>query len=446
MIMKKLLPLLAVILINPLLSSAQDLLQSGPMVGYSTMREVLLWAQTTEVAKVHFVYYDVENPKERSQTDVHTTEAKDGFVARLIADDILPGKEYNYELFINGKQVARDYPMRFQSQSLWQWRTDPPEVNFAIGSCNYVNEERFDRPGKPYGSEHEIFKSIHEKKPDFMLWLGDNTYLREVDWNSRTGFLHRYTHTRSLKEMQPLLASTHHYAIWDDHDYGPNDSDGSYWLKETASEIFKLFWANPNYDVIGKGGITGSFHWADLQFFLLDNRYYRTSNRNQTGKRQMLGKEQIDWLINALASSRAPFKFVVVGGQVLSTEAGYENHAIFSEERHYLLQKIREAKIEGVIFLDGDRHHTILSSLQENRDVYPLYDLTCSSLTAGANNRKEPLNKNGIEETFVGQHNFGLLNVSGPRTNRELKISIFDKDGEVLWTRRIRAQELRYDK
>ncbi|MEL6560716.1 MAG: alkaline phosphatase D family protein [Bacteroidota bacterium] len=444
--MKKLLPFLVIILINPILSSAQDLLQSGPMVGYSTMREVLLWAQTTEAANVHFVYYDVEKPKERYKTGVHTTESQNGFVARLIADNILPGKEYNYELFINGKQITRDYPMKFQSQSLWQWRTDPPEVNFAIGSCNYVNEERFDRPGKPYGSEHEIFKSIYEKDPDFMLWLGDNTYLREVDWNSRTGFLHRYTHTRSLEEMQPLLASTHHYAIWDDHDYGPNDSDGSYWLKETASEIFKLFWGNPNYDVIGKGGITGTFHWADLQFFLLDNRYYRTSNRNWTEKREMLGKEQIDWLINALASSRAPFKFIVIGGQVLSTEAGYENHAGFSDERHYLLQKIREAKIEGVVFLDGDRHHTILSSMQENRDVYPLYDLTCSSLTAGANNRKEPLNKNGIEETFVGQHNFGLLNVSGPRTNRELKISISDKDGQVLWIRTIRAQDLKYRK
>ncbi len=278
--MKKRLLILVLIFITPVLVSAQDLLQSGPMVGYSTMREVLLWVQTTEAAEVHFEYFDQENPKERFQTETYTTEAKYGFVTQLIANKILPGKTYNYELFINGKRITRDYPMTFQSQSLWQWRTDPPEVNFVIGSCNYVNETRFDRPGEPYGSDHEIFLSIHKKNPDFMVWMGDNTYLREVDWNSRTGFLHRYTHTRSLEEMQPLLASTHHYAIWDDHDYGPNDSDGSYWLKETASEIFKLFWGNPNYDVIGEGGITGSFQWADLQFFLLDNRYYRTSNKN----------------------------------------------------------------------------------------------------------------------------------------------------------------------
>ncbi len=277
-----------------------------------------------------------------------------------------------------------------------------------------------------------------------MLWLGDNTYLREADWNSRIGFLHRYTHTRSLPEMQPLLASTHHYAIWDDHDYGPNNADSSFWLKDTASEIFQLFWGNPNCDVINKGGITGTFQWADLQFFLLDNRYFRTSNDNYTGERQMLGKDQIDWLINALASSRAPFKFVAVGGQVLNSEAMYENYAIFKEERAYFLQKIREARIEGVIFLDGDRHHTGLSRMQESNRVYPLYDLTCSSLTAGSNNNREKLNVYRMEETLVGEHNFGMLTVRGPRTERVLTIQIFDTNGKELWSKDIAASELKY--
>lgn len=426
------------------LAYAQDLIQSGPMVGYSTMREVLLWVQTTEDASVHFEYYEKGKPNERFNTKVHKTTAEMAYVAKIVANKVLPGKKYAYELFVNGEKITRDYPMEFQSQMLWQWREDPPEVNFVVGSCNYVNEERFDRPGKPYGSEFEIFKSIHQKNPDFMLWLGDNTYLREADWNSRTGFLHRYTHTRSLKEVQPLLASTHHYAIWDDHDFGPNDSDGSFWLKETASEVFKLFWGNPNYDVINKGGITGSFQWADLQFFLLDNRYYRTSNNNFAEQREMLGKEQIDWLINALASSHAPFKFVCIGGQVLSTEAMYENYATFPKEQRYLLNKIREAKIEGVIFLDGDRHHTGLSKMKESEDVYPLYDLTCSSLTAGAHDNDEKLNQYRIPETLFGKHNFGLINVSGPRTNRVLKMTIFDKDGEEVWTRIINANDLRY--
>lgn len=435
-----------IFLLNISVFYAQDLIQSGPMVGYSTMREALLWVQTTSSAKVHFEYFDQNEPNQRFRTQKQITQPEDGFVAKLIADKILPGKTYSYEVYVNGKRVKRNYPMEFQSQTLWQWRTDPPEVNFAIGSCNYVNEAPLDRPGKPYGSEFEIFESIHQSHPDFMLWLGDNTYLREADWNSRTGIMHRYTHTRSLPELQALLASTHHYAIWDDHDFGPNNADSSFWEKKTTSEIFKLFWGNPNYDVIDKGGITGTFHWADLQFFLLDNRYYRTSNDNYTEKREMLGKEQIDWLINALSSSRAPFKFIAIGGQVLSTEADYENYATFPEERRYLLNKIREARIEGVIFLDGDRHHTVLSKMQESEDVYPLYDLTCSSLTAGSNDNKELFNRNRVEDTVVGQHNYGMLNVSGPRTDRVLKIQIMDKDGTEIWSKVIKAKDLTYKK
>ena len=424
---------------------AQDLINSGPMVGYSTMQEVLLWVQTEERANVHFEYYEINNPKVKFSTDKIETEKKNGYVAKLIADQVIPGKKYKYEVYINNYKIERNYAMEFQTQELWKWRTDPPDVKFIIGSCSYINEPKFDRPGKPYGSNFEIFNSINKKNPDFMLWLGDNTYLREPDWNSRTGFIKRYSHTRAFPELQPLLASTHHYATWDDHDYGPNNSDGSFWLKETASEIFKLFWGNPNYNVTGKGGITGFFQWSDLDFFLLDNRYHRTANNNLTGNRQMLGKDQIDWLINALSFSQASFKFVAVGGQVISNGAVYENYATYPDERKYLLDKIREAKIEGVIFLDGDRHHTILSKMQETKNVYPLYDLTCSSLTAGVNNDNEPYNSFKLEETFVNVNNFGMLNVTGPTNERELTIQIFDKDGKELWIKSIKANDLKYD-
>ena len=424
---------------------AQDLINSGPMVGYSTMQEVLLWVQTSENAKVHFEYYEIDNPSIRFKTDEKITEKKTGFVAKLIADQVMPGKKYNYEIFINDIKVFRDYEMEFQTQQLWKWRTDPPDFKFVIGSCSYVNEPKFDRPGEPYGSNFEIFNSINKKNPDFMLWLGDNTYLRESDWNSRTGFIKRYSHTRALRELQPLLASTHHYATWDDHDYGPNNSDGSFWLKETASEIFKLFWTNPNYDVTGKGGITGLFQWSDVDFFLMDNRYHRTSNNNFTVDRQILGKDQIDWLINALTFSQATFKFIAMGGQVISSGAVYENYATYPEERKYLLDKIREAKIEGVIFLDGDRHHTVLSKMQESDEVYPLYDLTCSSLTAGVNDDDESYNIYSLKETLVGENNFGMLNVTGPASNRVLIIKIFDKDGQELWQKSISANDLKYN-
>ena len=272
-----------------------------------------------------------------------------------------------------------------------------------------------------------------------MLWLGDNTYLREPDWYTRTGFLHRYTHTRSLPELQPLLASTHHYAIWDDHDYGPNDSDGSFIHKDMARDIFALFWGNPSYGLPGKGGITSQFRWADVDFFLLDNRYFRTSNNLKAGEKTLLGDAQFDWLINALATSDATFKIVAIGGQVLTTYTGNETYVnICPEERTRLLRRIDEEGIKNIVFLTGDRHHTELSKVV-NKSGNSVYDLTVSPLTSGVHQTSEA-NLLRVEETLVTTRNFGILEFDGPRKGRSMTMRIFDSNGKELWSRKITAE------
>lgn len=426
-----------------LFGQTADLLQSGPMVGYSSMKEVALWVQTTAPATVYFEYWDKSAPQKRYRTESYTTKKSEAYTAKLIADELLPGKKYAYELFINGKKVPRDYPLEFQTQTLWQYRTDPPPFKFALGSCSYINDEPNDRPGRPYGNNYEIFTRIYEQKPDFMIWGGDNVYLREPDFDSRTGILYRNTHTRATKELQPLLGSVHHYAIWDDHEFGPNDSDGSYSLKHYTEEAFKLFWANPNYGPGTDGkGISGSFQWADAEFFLLDNRYFRTANDNRIMPRKLLGDMQLNWLINALIASKATFKFVVIGCQVLNPAQVFENYATYPEERARLLQAIRDANIKGVFFISGDRHHSELTMLKENDRVPPLYDLTVSPLTAGpARNVDEP-NTLRVPGTMVNERNFATIEITGPRNNRKMTIKVFDYTGKEQWTKEITAREI----
>ncbi|MDW8465958.1 MAG: hypothetical protein RML35_07215 [Chloroherpetonaceae bacterium] len=98
-----------------------SLLQSGPMLGYSDMREVLLWVQTKSPARVQFKYWDKNNPKQVFETDVVETTKERAYTASLIADKVLPGRRYQYELYINGQKVVRPYPMEFQTQVLWQY-------------------------------------------------------------------------------------------------------------------------------------------------------------------------------------------------------------------------------------------------------------------------------------------------------------------------------------
>lgn len=420
-------------------------LQSGPMVGYSEMKEVMLWVQTTQAADVYFTYKDVSAPEKSvvETTERVRTSAENAFTAKIIANKVEPGKTYNYQVYIDGLLVNLPYHTTFRTQALWQWRTDAPDFTFAMGSCLYINDSAYDRPGKPYGGNPKILTSIYEKRPDMMLWLGDNTYLREADWNSATGILYRYTHTRSIKELQPLLGSAHHYAIWDDHDFGPNDSDRGFRGKEKTKQAFDLFWCNPTSGTKNGEGNFTSFEWNDVQFFMLDDRYFRSPNDRETGERTMLGKQQIQWLTDQLISSKATFKVICMGGQVLNPAKVKENYSNYSRERDSLFNIIQQENIKGIVFLSGDRHFTELTKM-ERKNTYPFYDFTISPLTSGVHKgaEKEP-NTMRVEGTLVQQQNFAVGKLSGKGQERTLTITVYDIDGKELWNRSIAAKELK---
>jgi alkaline phosphatase D len=135
------------LILSPFVFS-QTFIQSGPMLGYSDHREVALWVQTKKEAKVKFRFWDLESPTKKRETETFKTEKKLAFVANLVADSLLPGRKYGYEVLINDKTQNFTYPLQFQTIPLWQFRTEPPEFSIAVGSCTYVNEPFWYRPGK----------------------------------------------------------------------------------------------------------------------------------------------------------------------------------------------------------------------------------------------------------------------------------------------------------
>lgn len=413
------------------------------MVGYGEMTEVMLWVQTTQEADVQFRYWDTAAPASKELSPIHRTSAADEHVAHILIKGLLPGKKFNYELLLNGNPVPRPYPLRFQTQPLWQWRTDPPAFTVAFGSCLYVNETPWDRPGTPYGSDYEVLTVLAAQKPDLMLWLGDNTYYREIDWNTAAGLRHRWNHTRALPELQPLLGATQNYAVWDDHDYGPNDADRTYRLKAQALENHKLYWANQTYGTPDVEGVFGRFEWGDAEFFLLDDRYHRSPNHApDDGTKTMFGKGQLQWLKDALVSSQATFKIIANGNQILNPAVGGETFYNYRREYNDLLRFIKEQKIPGVVFLSGDRHLSELIVLRDST-FYPLYDYTNSSLTAGLSTFKDAENKAVLPGTLVNDaHNFGILRFSGPRKNRKLVMECWDYKGNHRWSVEVTAQQL----
>ena len=378
---------------------------------------------------------------------MHTLEQKlieaQDFITRFDITELAPGQTYEYEV-LDGDQAVSSNVLRVHTQPLWQWRAGPPDFVVALGSCAYVNDEAYDRPGRPYGGGYEIFGRIADQRPTFMLWLGDNVYLREVDFLSHGGAEYRYRHTRSLPELQTFLQRTHHVAIWDDHDYGPNNANGAYGLKQESLDTFKRYWANPSYGLPGVPGTFTHVVYGDAESFLLDDRYYRDSDfASGLPDKQMYGAKQMRWLKNVLKTSRARVKFITGGNEMLNRHNRFEGWNHFPEEQGDFLTWLETNKLSGVIFLSGDRHFTKLSKLSRPR-TYDLYELTCSPLTsrpfrdyaASANPDLDPA-------TLVRERNFCLLSFDGAAKARAVTLSSHNRTGELLWRRRIEAQALK---
>ena len=429
--MQKLVPLA---LLLPTFGLAQPTI-NGPMAGPPDLMETTIWMQCHGPCTANITYWPVAEPGKTVTTKLQTSDADRAHAMDFRLGPLVPGTNYNYSVSVDGTRITFVDTLTFRTQTLWKHRTDPPPFKLALGSCTYINEPAYDRPGRSYGDSYGVFDAIAAKDPDVMLWLGDNVYLREPDWGSWSGFLHRYTHTRSTTEMQRLLRSTSHAAIWDDHDFGPNDGDASFVGAKMAREAFDIFWPNPTNGVPGVEGTTSMFSYYDADIFLMDDRTFRVPGENKTSEPAMLGSEQVEWLIRALKYSDASFKLVAVGSQVLNPAAVYENMSTIPKERDELLRRIEEEGIKGVVFLTGDRHFTELSTLQL-KDGRTIYDLTTSPITSGPYAPKET-NALRVEGTLVDQRNFGTLEFSGAKGARTMLIRVFDNTGKQLWERAI---------
>ncbi len=423
--------------------SAQSPVSSGPMAGYATLREAALWVQLKAPGRVRFVYWDSAAPNVRYTTAEQDAIASNVFVVHALADSVREGRRYLYELQVNGRTIPMGRELGFRTPPRESGAFGVRDIRIAFGSCSNIADPRVDVPGNVYGAGYEIFEAIADQRPDFMLWGGDNLYFRDADWSSRTGMRQRYTHDRALPQLQRLLGVTNHYAVWDDHDYGPNDVDRSWSGKSRARETFQLFWANPDYGVPGAEQAIGtSYRWGDVEVFLMDDRTYRASNNMRAGDGDYWGAGQLRWLIGALKSSSATFKLVANGGQVLSPLTNHENMANYGRERGELLAALAQEQIDGVMFLSGDRHLTELTKMPR-LGMYALYDATISPLTSKPFAEPEEPNPWRVPGTWTTVRNFALLEVTGPRADRVLTITVRDQNSKILWKHPIHQNELR---
>jgi alkaline phosphatase D len=431
-------------------------LVSGPMLGYQTHREVLIWVETRGAESVGIRFYPEGQAESGRLIVVEEPASTLAGVQpiRFVLPLLEPGTTYQYEVEIDGERVIFAEPLSFKTTRQFEWRGHPPDFSFLFGSCAYFNDPPYDRPGRAYGGDTGIFRAMAASGADFMIWGGDNTYLREADFSSPSGIWYRYSKDRSHPDLQPLLRAMPHYATWDDHDFGPNNSNRAYTLKDVSLAAFNAYWGNLTAGEANNPGIYHRFQWGDAIFLVLDNRYHRDESELDGDKypKSQYGDRQLAWLKQQLvgfreggAARHTPIRFIVTGGQFLSNNdyRGAEGHVRYQAEREEILRFIREHRIPGVIFLTGDVHYT---ELQRHPDIlpYPVYELTSSPLTSGAHSRALSSASTRVDGTVVQDRNYCQISLSGPPANRLITFRSFDPEGRELWSHSVAAADLRW--
>lgn len=419
-------------------------LVSGPWAGNVQLRTATICAEVAPNVKLVAVQYAKRNIPSTKKTVLYKGALGNDFnPVKIDLNGLEVNTEYEYALLLDGKTIGASFPTRFTTQTLWQFRMPAPDFSFLAGSCAYFNEPKYDRPGKPYGNDSSIFKTMTQVPAAFHIWMGDNWYTREVDFGSAWGLNYRASRDRAHSILQPFMAAMPQYAIWDDHDYGPNDAGKSFILKDESRTIFKNYTANPSYGQDGKG-IYSKIGYSDVDILLTDDRYFRsepgiadsvdgTLNKEKT----FFGPQQMEWIQNELLFSNATFKIIVVGSQVLNGMNKFECLRNYPFEYKQLMDFIYDRKIKGIVFFSGDRHHSEVIKL-ERPGAYTLFDVTISPYTAGVSAVRgdEAGNPNREKNTLVELQNFGKITVLGAQKARKLKVEFVGIKGNTLaeWT------------
>ena len=197
--MKKIIPIVCILCLSILFSIAQinNKLISGPWAGNVELRNAMIWLEVSPaVKKIAVKYYPQLNHAAINTINFKGELGKDFNPVKLALNGLEFGTVYQYEIWLDGKKIALPFETKFTTKDLWQYRKPVPDFSFLTGSCAYFNESKFDRPGKPYGGDSSIFETMAKTPADFHVWLGDNWYSREVDYNTVWGLNYRASHDR----------------------------------------------------------------------------------------------------------------------------------------------------------------------------------------------------------------------------------------------------------
>jgi len=293
-----------------------------------------------------------------------------------------------------------------------------------------------------------MWKQLLSEKPDVILMMGDNVYADRVPsgWQAASGeqLWDRYVDTRTTLDFYKSADLIPVFATWDDHDYGRNDADRTYVLKEESAQIFQAFFAQakPTGDFTRGPGVSSMWAAFGVRFLLLDDRSFRSPDGVDLPDQTHFGAEQEDWIVNQISAAREPV-FMVSGDQFFGGYNPFESYeGNHPKSFQTQLARWRRAK-SPLIFLSGDRHLTEIIQVPKKALGYQTYELTSSPLHAKV--FADAFSKNPSPNQLAGvagKYNYMLLEIASVKSN-QVQLNVVSKglDQTTLFQSRLTVKK-----
>jgi alkaline phosphatase D len=393
-------------------------LTHGPFLGHTTEHSAQIWARAGYQCELQLKAVDVVT--RWSTTALARAEASADFCVVWKLSQLLPARTYSYRIHFADGSERTGPDLYFRTPATPE---EPARIRLAFGSCARTD-----------GATAATWKALSDRDPDTVVLLGDTPYIDSTDLAIQR---RRYREFAGFEPMARLLASTPLYSIWDDHDFGANDTDGRLPGKSHSLQAFREYRANASFGGPA-GGLYTKFRRGAVEVFLLDTRYFAATEPSPVDPERpsLLGSSQWYWLLEALRASTARFK-ILASGMIWNgaTRPGKPDHWMsYPHEREALFRFLGEHRIEGVVLVAGDIHRS-RALLHPSRDVvgYDLVELITSPMHAGiieAANAPHPalLHDAGAPSAFL------LVTVDTLQNPATLRGTALDASGKELFS------------
>ena len=410
----------------------------GPMLGCVTDHSASFWVRTADEKQVEVVLSTNLNLVGDMLSKTGETSAKHDYTAIITIENLAPDTVYFCNVRIAGQPVMKsEFP---------SFRTYPTAESHGHFSVAFGGGAGYNPP------RERMWDTIRSRHPAAFLTLGDNVYIDAPTMPEVQRYC--YYARQSRPEFRKLVASTPIYAIWDDHDAAIDDvwlgpfRDRPDW-KLQCWQVFCQNWNNPGYG--GGESVPGCwfrFSIADVDFFLLDGRFYRTNPyaREIAGTEpSMLGPDQKAWLLNGLKKSNATFKVIAspVPWDFNTKAEARDTWNGFQAERNEIFSCLGENHIDGVILVSADRHRSDAIRI-DRKNAYPLYEFESSWLTNSMQMKHPKL------ETAMFSYNdrpsFGLLTFDTRAADPTVTFNIVNIDNSQVYAIELKKSVLSHAK